>query len=148
MLELKSQRQDDAVLTFEPQHRGLSLQYLFSHVTQLVDLLCIQEELAVLRGLPPTWVQELPQHYLWTKAEVTSKTWIIWTKAEVMWTKAWVMCTEAQARLEPCGTFCCCCRHPFECWQASRQMKKATSSKAAAHHRWVLKRCWCMMHSC
>ena len=34
--------------TFESQHRGLCLQYLLSHVTQLVDLLRIQEELAVL----------------------------------------------------------------------------------------------------
>ena len=40
------------------------MQYLLSHVTQLVDLLRIQEELAVLGGLPPTWVQKLPQHYL------------------------------------------------------------------------------------
>lgn len=57
-------RQDDGVSTFESQHRGLSLQYLLSYVTQLVDLLRVQEELAVLRGLPPTWVQKLPQHYL------------------------------------------------------------------------------------
>ena len=54
----------------------------------------------------------------------------------------------SQARHGPCGTFNCYGRHPFGCWQASRQMKKATSSKTAAHRRWVLKRCWCMMHSC
>ncbi len=40
------------------------MQYLLCYITQLVDLLRIQEELAVLGGLPPTWVQKLPQHYL------------------------------------------------------------------------------------
>ena len=44
---------------------------------------------------------------------------------------------KSQARHGPCGTVNCYCRHPFQGWQASRQVKEGTSSTAAAHHRWV-----------
>ena len=52
------------VLTMEPQHTGLIAEDVFCCVTEVIDLVSIQEEFPVICRLPLSRVEELPQHDL------------------------------------------------------------------------------------
>ena len=54
----------EKVLTMEPQHTGLIAEDVFCCVTEVIDLVSIQEEFPVICRLPLPRVEELPQHDL------------------------------------------------------------------------------------
>lgn len=56
-------------LTFEPQDGGLILEDGLSRITQLRDLLMVQEEAPVLRCFPLPRRQQLSQHHLQANEE-------------------------------------------------------------------------------
>lgn len=64
----------EKVLTMEPQHTGLITEDVFCCVTEIIDLVSIQEEFPVICRLPLPRVKELPQHNLQShKAPLSAK---------------------------------------------------------------------------
>ena len=54
----------EKVLTMEPQHAGFIAEDVFCYVTEVIDLVSIQEEFPVICRLPLPRIEELPQHDL------------------------------------------------------------------------------------